>query len=281
MHIDDQIHGISTLIHSSYSFGSSQGTGFFYQQLAPKDPTKDAQWRAVTNTYLVTNRHVVLGRQNGDEYIPTSFTFHLRKRDGEAINWEPITLNSVELQQRAKFHPDPEVDVCIINVLDLITQKIKAGGDFLQWCAVSKDNFPGENKINVDIASKAVVIGYPRGFYDQFNKFPIVKSGILSSRWGLNFNGKPYFLIDAKLFPGSSGSVVISEPTNIVVDNGQVFHSPEKQFAFLGIYSGEPFQQSAPIEMDDITIIRKSGFNVGIVWYASLIEDIIDNGVSL
>jgi hypothetical protein len=39
-------------------------------------------------------------------------------------------------------------------------------------------------------------------------------------------------LIDAKLFPGSSGSIVISRPTNYIVQGGQIFHhsSGSKQF---------------------------------------------------
>ena len=108
-----------------------------------------------------------------------------------------------------------------------------------------------------------------------------MKSGIVATRWGSNFNGNPFFLIDAKLFPGSSGSIVISKPTDVVVENGQIFHNPEKQFAFLGIYSGEPYQQQQPIEFDDFTLIRKSGFNLGIVWYANLVEEIIHHGVQL
>jgi hypothetical protein len=46
------------------------------------------------------------------------------------------------------------------------------------------------------------------------NVFSIVKSGNISSKWGNRFGGEPYFLIDARLFTGSSGSLVISKPTN-------------------------------------------------------------------
>ena len=56
------------------------------------------------------------------------------------------------------------------------------------------------------------------------NLFPIVKSGIIASRWKTGFKGKPYFLIDAKLFPGSSGSVVITKPADFVIRNGANLH---------------------------------------------------------
>jgi len=128
---------------------------------------------------------------------------------------------------------------------------------------------------------KQVTISETRaGGYDQFSKFPIVKSAVIASFWGMPFGGKPYFLIDAKLFPGSSGSIVISKPIGFVIENKQIFHpaSGSKQFAFLGIYSGEPFRQSRPIETDELTIISKNGYGLGIVWYFHLVTDIIKNG---
>lgn len=276
MKIDDAIHGISTLILVSTPGGNSQGTGFFYQELGEKDPENDGgQWRTVENVWLVTNRHVALPVVEGNENIPETFTFHMRRAENERVVWDPITLDRAELLNRIRVHKDSGVDVCAVPVLDLLTAKIKSGENFLQWYGVTNENLPGENKIHPEVTSDAVVVGYPRGFYDEVNLYPIVKSGIVASRWGAAFGGKPYFLIDAKLFPGSSGSVVISKPTNVVVEDGNIYHNPEKQFAFLGVFSGEPFQQHQPIEMDDMTIIRKAGFNVGIVWYADLVEEII------
>lgn len=281
MHIDDAIHGISTIIIVQTSQGNSQGSGFFYQALGPKDPSKQGQWINIEETWLVTNRHVVLPKINNNEIFPDLLSFHLRKANGSGIIWEPLELNRQDLLARARFHPDPEVDVCVVRVLDLLTDRIKSGDRYVQWYGVSKENLPGQNKISPHVASDAVVIGYPRGFFDQVNLYPIVKSGIIASRWGANFDGKPYFLIDAKLFPGSSGSIVISKPTDVVIENGHIFHSKDKQFAFLGIYSGEPYLQHQPIELEDQTIIKKSGYNLGIVWYANLVEEIINQGVTL
>lgn len=278
MKVDDAFHGISTLIISVIPGGQSQGTGFFYQQLAAKDPTKEGQWRAVEKAWLVTNRHVVLPKiASEEEKVPETFSFHLRKMEGERIVWDPIVLQKTELLERARFHEDSDVDVCIIEILDLLTEKIKTGDKYLQWYGVSKESFPGENKIFPEVSSDTIVIGYPRGFYDEFNLYPICKSGIIASRWGAKFNAKPYFMIDAKLFPGSSGSIVISKPIDFIVEDGKPQYSKEKQFAFLGVFSGEPIEQRPPVELEDLTIIRKSSFNLGIVWYSYLIEEIVES----
>ena len=94
------------------------------------------------------------------------------------------------------------------------------------------------------------------------------------------FGGKPYFLIDAKLFPGSSGSLVISRPTDFVVQKGQAYlrRDGSKEFLFLGIFSGEPFGKMRPIETDSFVILSKEGYNVGIVWYYHLVPTIISEG---
>jgi hypothetical protein len=168
----------------------------------------------------------------------------------------------------------------VVRVQDVITERIlRKDAQYLQHLAVSREQFAGENNIDVQASDDIIVVGYPRGFYDEVNLFPIVKAGIISSRWGTPFGGEPFFLIDAKLFPGSSGSVVLSKPIDVVVRDGKLLHATEKQFAFLGVFSGEPFREGRTIEAGDLVITQKLGFDVGAVWYAWLIEEIIDKGI--
>lgn len=273
MKTDDVFHAITTLISVSIPDGSSQGSGFFYQQLAPVEKPGEPEWGAVEKTWLVTNRHVAFPKVSGEEKIPDSFSFHLRSVEGDNLRWEPITLTRTDLLDRLRVHPDPNVDVCIIEIQDFLTENA-------QWYAVHSEQLPGMHNLSAEVSDDAVVIGYPRGYYDDVNLFPIVKSGIIATRWGAHFNGRPCFLIDAKLFPGSSGSIVITKPTNLAFANGRMLYMEEKQFAFLGILSAEPYKQEEPIEFDDMIITRKSGYNLGIVWYGSLVDEIIAHGQS-
>ena len=84
--------------------------------------------------------------------------------------------------------------------------------------------------------------------------------------------------MQATLFPGSSGGVVISKPVNIAVINGKIAHNPTKQFVLLGVYSGEPIYINR-VEVDDMVIIQNKSFGLGNVWYAHLIPEIIGNGI--
>ena len=280
----------STLIKTVNGEIERQGSGFFYQEYGERDP-KQPNWISIKEIWLVSNRHVLLPVINEKESIPDKMIFHLRKIENDHVRWIPVELSKEEIIKRTKFHKNPTVDVSVISVLDLVTNIVKEDSgnldnnsnktSIMAPIAMSKEKLPGNNKIGVEVADDVITIGYPRGFYDEKNIYPIVKSGIIASRWGANFNGSPFFLIDTKLFPGSSGSLVLSKPTDIVADNGAIFAAKEKQFAFLGIFSGEPSLNQNPIETDEMIIKLTPKFNVGIVWYGYLVDEIINGNEKL
>lgn len=281
---DKDLYGLTTLIECDTTKFKSRGSGFYYNEISPKDPNVDGgQWRKIRGTYLITNRHVALPKINECEVLPDHFVFNLREVINDKVEWVPIILNQEQLKQRLLLHNNNDVDVVAIKVDDVIIEVVSHNTDrkFIIGGSLSNDNLPINSPIEIDVTSDIIVASYPRGYYDIANKFPIVKSGIISSGWGLHFNNMPTFLIDAQLFPGSSGGLVISKPTNIAMIDGQLMHSEKKQFVFLGVYSGEPVQQCAPFDLGDMTIIRKNSYGLGTVWYSSLISEIISNGVHL
>lgn len=280
MELDDKIHGLTTLIETRYENLQGQGTGFFFQEFSSKEEDKNEGWRTISSIWLITNRHVALMEISNQEIFPDFFIFNLRKKEGENIIWKPIILNKEEVRKRIRLSSDPSIDVVAIKVDDLIIDLIKSEKNIYNYYAVSEENLAGKNNIKVEVTDDVIVVGYPRNFYDTKNVFPIVKSGVVSTRWGFNFNGRPLFLIDSKLFPGSSGSIVISKPTDTALVNGKMLYNKSKQFAFLGVYSGEPYRKHSPLEFEDFTIIKKDNFNLGNVWYADTVIDIVKRGVT-
>lgn len=284
MNVNEALHGLTTIIEVSAAGIQSQGTGFFYHQWAeakPEDRQPGGEWREITNLWLVTNRHVIFPRHEDEEKIPDYLSFRLRKVKESVITWVTITVEKEQLLDKVTVLEDDKIDVAIITILDLIRNQLKhdeAESYLHHLNTVGKKDLPDISGIPVEAGDDILVVGFPRGFYDSTNLYPIVKSGIIASKWGASFDGNPFFLIDAKLFPGSSGSIVVSKPINLAIIGNALKYAKEKKFMLLGIFSGEPFLQEKPIEFDDITIIRKQGFNVGIVWYSHLIETIIETG---
>ncbi|WP_419944277.1 trypsin-like peptidase domain-containing protein [Candidatus Poriferisodalis sp.] len=281
MSIDDALHAVSTIIEAEFPVGSSQATAFFYNQLESKNGN-GPQWRTVIETWLVTNRHALLHPSAQNETPASLITFNLREyTDAGTLKWVPIELGSDEWIDRALFHPDPFVDIAAIRMSDLIAEGVEAGANYMSTWMLSAENFAGQNNIDVNTASDVLVVGYPEGFYDKTNVFPIIKSGVVASRWGMHFGGNPYFLIDAKLFPGSSGSLVISKPTDTVMKNGRMLYSQEKQFALLGVFSGTYQYAEPPVQVGNLSISVTAGYDLGIVWYAEHIETTVQKGVPL
>lgn len=74
---------------------------------------------------------------------------------------------------------------------------------------VDQSIIPKDEQIEYFAAIENVTfIGYPSGLYDNVNKLPIIRQGITATPIWNQFNGESVFLIDAGVFPGSSGSPV-------------------------------------------------------------------------
>lgn len=71
------------------------------------------------------------------------------------------------------------------------------------------------------------------------------------------YDGQPFFLIDCKLFPGSSGSVIISNFVSLGMSNNV---STFDWFEFLGIYPGEFIRERETIQFEEMTITRKENY---------------------
>ena len=281
MNLNDKFNMMTTRIEvHSHGGDLFQGSGFFYMGLAPPEGP-GPQWRTIQETWVVTNRHVLLPRVDGREITPRKVTLYLHSVDAAAhkLEWLEISLDSTQLEKKAKFHIDPHVDVALVDIHPQLIASVKQGA-LVAPHLLSAENQAGYNNISVEVGTDVLVAGYPKGFYDDVNLFPIVKAGIIASRWGAPFQGKPYFLIDAKLFPGSSGSVVVSKPIDFVIKNGQMMFSEEKQFALLGVFSGECIFNEGPVQVGDLQVTKTTGYNLGVVWYAHTIEEARLQGVS-
>lgn len=290
---EKQLFALTTIIETEFEVNKkcyrSQGSGFYYQESVPTDPNnKGMQWHCINGYWLVTNRHVVLPKieETGDlEYLPQQLTFCLRQIVNGKIEWIHIVLGQKELLEKLKLHSNPNVDVALIDVSDYVLryykdeQYKKELPNIMLPSALSTINLPEGNALSIDVTSDVIVASYPKGFYDKYNKFPIVKSGIVASAWGFHFNNQPLFQIDSQLFPGSSGGLVISKPTNIAFINGKICYSAKKEFVFLGIYSGEYLWNENITTEGNKSITLKHSYGLGNVWYSYLVTEIIEKGI--
>lgn len=280
MALIDRLHTLTTLITGNTSKSLWQATGFYFRTLTPPDAQGN---RYGKDDYLVTNRHVIFDKSTGKEVLADNLTFALRYVDNttNTIKWHQIFISNADLKTRAFISSDPRVDVAVIKIDDLVQNAINSNaGVLFGYDTVTEADLPSQNGFDVDVCDDTVVIGYPRGYYDTLNLFPIVKSGIIASACNVFFQGLPLFLTDVKLYGGSSGSLVITKPSYQAMVAGKPMVFSDKKFALLGVYSGEPIYPRDPVQIDEeLTIIKKSSYNLGVVWYSCLIMDIINQNV--
>lgn len=265
--VDRQLLFVTTLITTKYLDHDYSASGFFFQ----KD-LQDGETDLISNYWLVTNRHVIYAKDDfhHKKYLMDSLTFRVRaeEKGTSKLTWIEVTLSKDDLRKKTKVLSNYGIDVAVIDIRDRVKEALDKIDDVSVTIApITESNLADKSKMPIEVCDDLMVIGYPKGYYDRANLYPIVKNGTIASMWAANFRGTKGFAIDAKLFPGSSGSLVISKPrTEDLDDKGFLVFKKEKIFYCLGIYSGQPLFNGETLDL-------------GQVWYYSLIPETINNGV--
>ncbi|HEY9097668.1 MAG TPA: serine protease [Thiobacillus sp.] len=154
-----------------------------------------------THTFVVTNRHLV-------ENVRSGGLVFTQKRHGQPALGERFQININDFSHAWFLHPDPEVDLAIIPLRPL-EQAARDQGVELYYHAIDSHLVPDAAALRaLDALEQVLFIGYPSGVWDQVNLMPIMRRGTTATPMVLNFEGRPEFLIDAAVYPGSSGSPV-------------------------------------------------------------------------
>jgi hypothetical protein len=207
-------------------------------------------------------------------------------RDGNQTSIKDISIDVLDKQGKylgsVALHPDPLVDVAAINIgQDLIA----ANSDWLATVmqshqAITTDLLIKKSNMkeaSVGIGTQIYMLGFPGGVYHARNAEPILRIGVISTEPDKDYSFDPTltakyhlpspipgFLIDANVYPGSSGSIVIRR-TDIVPG----FNTGGKASVpyVLGIVA-----DSIPI--DDLWGTARMG--LGVVFGADVIRETID-----
>jgi hypothetical protein len=132
---------------------------------------------------------------------------------------------------------------------------------------VLTDEIAGE----LETHQQVLVIGYPDGLFDAKHLTPIARTGHTATPIQLDYLGSPAFLIDAPIFPGSSGS-----PVFLIERMGKVASAfgATGRVVLLGIVA-EAHVLSGSLRKGK----RPTGahlMNLGIVYRPSTIDECID-----
>lgn len=171
----------------------SYGTGFFFA-LFPSG--------SGNVPIIVTNKHVISGATTGHLRLT------MQSADGTPDLNNFIDMTVPNFPAHWIPHPDPSVDLTIMPCAGLLEQMGKQGKKpfliMLDPSMVPTDTEFAELTPLEDI----LVVGYPNGIIDGAHNIPVFRRGITATPPYIDFNNAKEFLIDASIFPGSSGSPV-------------------------------------------------------------------------
>jgi len=249
----------------------SSGTGFFLSRPISQD---------LGHVFLVTNKHVL-----PPEGFPKSIKIRVvvGTANGAAVRFVeiPVVGKDGKYLQSVRLHATANYDVAAVN----ITESIIKQGIQCAWLPIDLLSTPQRLKDEgITVGDEIFLLGYPSGIFDARNVSPILRTGVIATVFleGYSFNDslkKQYrlpdridgFLIDANVFPGSSGSVVILKPqsTTLGSDGNTVISFAKRRPYVLGIVSGS-------IPISDTVLGSTQRMGLGIVYSAEAIRAVIN-----
>ena len=154
--------------------------------------------------FVVTNRHLVEGVRDG----ALVFT---QARRGFPLLGQRFELRIEQFPAAWYLHPDASVDLAIAPLAPLREAAAAQGVELYVEAIDSRLAPDGAAWDGLDALEEVLFVGYPNGVWDQVNLMPILRRGSTATPPALDFEGRRQFLIDAAVYPGSSGSPVFIE----------------------------------------------------------------------
>ncbi|WP_277585833.1 S1 family peptidase [Psychrobacillus antarcticus] len=244
------------------------GTGFFV--IHEKETS--------SKLFLVTNKHVINGIVDG-------FVLVKNKNSNDTdISKKDIQINFSEKDFFG--HPNPNIDVAISNVSGHFNKISESGLEPNYSRLILETMIPNTEQIteHIDAIEDIIFIGYPSGLWDSVNNLPIVRKGITATPFHVDFMGDKVFLIDASVFPGSSGSPVFSYANGSYTGRTGQNYTGQKVL-FLGIVArvyhrtehGQILLKDIPTNHSSLYTEVKQMLDLGVVYKSSTVLETIDS----
>jgi len=251
--------------------GESAGTGFFLFR-----PVHGDQGQVL----LITNKHI-LPPTGTPKNIQIRVTVGTGEKAAVRFVGIPVVGTDGLYLPHVRLHPIAGFDVAALNVTEAIVKQGIQGAWLPLDLLSTSERLKNEN---ITIGDEIFLLGYPDAIFDARNVSPILRTGVIATvpSEGYAFNDdlrKQFslpdridgFLIDANVFPGSSGSVVILKPQSTTIGpRGETVVSGAKKIPYvLGIVSG-----SIPISDTALGTVQRMG--LGVVYSAEAIRAVVE-----
>lgn len=115
----------------------------------------------------------------------------------------------------------------------------------------------------VEVGTGLLVVGFPLGFHDTLHHMPVARHAIVASSFGLRFQGKGYFLTDARTHRGTSGAPVVMRVRDGCPSRGDL------AWVLLGIHS-------ARLDVGVRDLVQDEVLGLNCAWYSDVLMTLSD-----
>ena len=260
------LHSTVRIVAIKANGKAAVGTGFFYS-------IRDVSGQS-TNGFIpliVTCKHVI-----ADSFIVRlDCALGSSNSFARSENHFPVTVPSAMWIG----DPDTNVDLTVLPIASLL-EELEKQGKILDSAPLDNRLIPGTNELKALKAFQEIyLIGYPIGLSDELNNLPIVRRGITATDPSVDYDGRKEFMIDAAVFPGSSGSPMLTAEEGIISSGGMLGFGGSR-VRLLGIlYGGPEFSADGKVEIKtiptafDVSAKTDIPMNLGSVIRASRLDD--------
>ena len=233
---DPALFGVTRLLTFSGTRGLTSASGFFFEREG--------------RLFLVTSRHVLFDAPSGHAPDRIEIAMHTDPRDLTRLATLSILLYSegVAVWRQAR-DSGGEVDVA---ALELDRSAMPEG------CVVHPFG-PHHLVAGFDlfeVGDRLAIPGFPLGFFDTVHHLPVVRQASVASCYGVRFQGLGYFLTDARMHRGSSGSPVLARVEPAAPDG--------PRWCLLGVHSSR-------MDMAGRDTAQDESLGLNCAWYADVL----------
>jgi hypothetical protein len=247
---------------------TGSGTGFYFSVKIPGN-------EVYSIPLLITNKHVLNG---ADSFL---FKAHIRDAQGKPTGEVHTCLQLVNAISVIP-HPDPQIDLCAILMADLFNETERRGKPIF-FTALEEGLIPSEEEwSNFDAVENLLMVGCPRGIYDEVNNIPIFRRGYSATPLSRDYEGNATFLMDMACFPGSSGSPVFLYDSTGYIDVKTKTNVMGQRVKFVGVlFRGPLVNNEGQIIFNNIPMVEvKSMMHLGEVIKSNQLKALTDEILS-
>lgn len=198
--------------------------------------------------FLVTSRHVLFDAPSGHQPNRIEILFHTSTVDlSQSVGLSLLLYRDGRSQWRQGQDSGGEVDVAMI---ELDRRALPVGSVYHAFTPAHLHLPPA----HVEVGQSLLVVGFPLGFQDTVYHLPVVRQAAVASAFGIRFQGKGYFLTDARTHRGTSGApVVMRDP-----------RKADLPWKLLGVHA-------ARLDMANRDLVEDESLGLNCVWYADIL----------